>query len=190
MDDLLKTIDDRADAVLDRVRGRGRLDEVAAVLSNLADYGVVWVVLAGGMGRRRGPARRRAARALSLSGALSYGVNKAVKAVVKRERPTAALEIGNVPVRTPNSSSFPSGHTLAAFSTAVMLPTTPAGTAACLAFAGSVATSRVYLRHHHASDVLAGAAIGGTIGLVGRLVLKRMPADRGMGRRNRRLAQP
>lgn len=178
-DDLLARIDDRADAVMDRVRGRPALDGTAAVLSNLADYGVVWVLLAGGMGRRRGPARRRAGRALALSGALSFGVNKAVKAVVRRERPEAALDIGTVPVRAPSSSSFPSGHTLAAFSTAVMLPTTPAGTAACLTFATAVAGSRVYLRHHHASDVLAGAAIGGVLGLVGRQVLRRWPGMRG-----------
>ncbi len=182
--DLLARIDDRADAVLDRFRGRPALDGAAAVLSNLADYGVVWVVLAGGQGRRRGPARQRASRALALSGVLSYGVNKAVKAVVQRERPEAVLEVGTVPVRTPSSSSFPSGHTLAAFSTAVMLPTTPAGTAACLTFATAVATSRVYLRHHHASDVVAGAAIGGALGLAGRLLLNRLP---GMGRRGRRL---
>ncbi|HEX3947453.1 MAG TPA: phosphatase PAP2 family protein [Acidimicrobiales bacterium] len=172
-DDLLSQIDDRADVLFDRLRGRTGADGAAAVLSNLADYGLVWVVLAGGIGRHPGPARRRASEALALSGTLSFGVNKAVKLLVRRERPEAALQLGSVPVRAPSSSSFPSGHTLAAFSTAVMLPTTPASTAACLTFAGAVAASRVHLGHHHASDVLGGAIIGAAIGLVGRRVLTR-----------------
>jgi undecaprenyl-diphosphatase len=166
-------IDKAADTFFDRYRGRRGPDAAAAALSNLADYGIVWVVLAGGKGRRRGDARRRAAEALTYSGVVSFGVNKVVKAVVQRERPDNSLQLGSVPVRAPSSSSFPSGHTLAAFSTAVVLPTTPAGTAACVAFASTVAISRVHLRHHHASDVLGGAAIGTVLGLVGRQLLRR-----------------
>lgn len=171
--ELFERIDKPADAFFDRYRGRRSVDAAAAALSNLADYGIVWVVLAGGKGRRRGEARRRAAEALTYSGVVSFGVNKVVKAVVQRERPDNGLQLGSVPVRAPSSSSFPSGHTLAAFSTAVVLPTTPAGTAACVAFVSAVAVSRVHLRHHHASDVLGGAAIGTVLGLVGRALLRR-----------------
>jgi len=171
--DLLTVVDTRADALFDRYRNRPAVHTVAAVLSNVADYGAVWVVLAGGMGRRSGPARQRAARALALSGALSFTVNKAVKAVVQRQRPETELQVGTVPVRAPSSSSFPSGHTLAAFSTAVMLPTSRAGTASCVTFASAVAGSRVLLGHHHATDVLGGAAIGTVLGLVGRRLLAR-----------------
>jgi undecaprenyl-diphosphatase len=169
--ELFERIDTAADKFFDRYRGHRGPDTAAAALSNLADYGIVWVVLAGGQGRRKGEARRRAAKALTYSGVVSFGVNKVVKAVVQRERPDSSLQLGSVPVRAPSSSSFPSGHTLAAFSTAVVLPTTPVGTAACLAFASAVAVSRVHLRHHHASDVVGGAAIGAVLGLVGRLLL-------------------
>jgi undecaprenyl-diphosphatase len=86
-------------------------------------------------------------------------------------------------VRTPSSASFPSGHTLAAFSTALVLPESAAGSAAALGFAASVAASRVHLGAHHASDVVAGAAVGTVLGLVlrrglGRLLPDRRPAAR------------
>ena len=52
-----------------------------------------------------------------------------------------------------------------------MLPQSTGATTACLTFAAAVAASRVHLRAHHASDVLAGAAIGTVLGVAGRLVL-------------------
>jgi undecaprenyl-diphosphatase len=75
-------------------------------------------------------------------------------------------------VRPPTSSSFPSGHTLAAFCTAVVLSDSPAESAVYLGFAGAVGASRVYLRAHHASDVLGGAVIGVGIGLLGRKLIR------------------
>ena len=89
-------IDKAADTFFDRYRGRRGPDAAAAALSNLADYGIVWVVLAGGKGRRRGDARRRAAEALTYSGIVSFGVNKVVKTVVQRERPENSLQLGSV----------------------------------------------------------------------------------------------
>ena len=89
-------------------------------------------------------------------------VSRAAKAAVERQRPDEQVD---APVRTPSSSSFPSGHTLAAFCTAVVLPETGAGTVACVGFAAAVAASRVHLRAHHATDVLGGAAIGSVLGL-------------------------
>lgn len=160
------------DGLVDRFRGRPGLDAAAAVVSNLADYGVVWSLLAAVKGRRRGEARRRALRALALAGFMSLAVNTAVKATVRRSRPEAPGGGGPVPVRSPTSSSFPSGHTLAAFCTAVALAESPGETAAYLSFATAVAASRVYLRAHHASDVVGGAVIGVAIGTVGRRRLR------------------
>jgi undecaprenyl-diphosphatase len=113
---------------------------------------------------------------LAVAGFSSLAVNAGIKAVVRRQRPTPpageADDVG-LPVRTPSSSSFPSGHTLAAFCTAVVLAESPAEMAVYLGFAGAVATSRVHLRAHHASDVVGGAVIGTTLGLVGRRLLGR-----------------
>ncbi|MGP0031414.1 MAG: phosphatase PAP2 family protein [Acidimicrobiales bacterium] len=155
-------VDERIDGAFAPLRGRPRFDRAASVVSNLADYGFVWVLLAGVKGRRSGADRRRAVVALGAAGVSSLLVSRAVKAAVERQRPDDQVE---AMVRTPSSSSFPSGHTLAAFCTAIVLPESPTATTACVGFATAVAVSRVHLRAHHATDVLGGAAIGSALGL-------------------------
>jgi membrane-associated phospholipid phosphatase len=160
--------DNSINAAIEPLRGKPEVDRAAALVSNLADYGLVWVLLALVKARRRGPDRRRAIVALGAAGVSSFLVNRGAKSVVGRERPEAHLEVG---VRTPTSSSFPSGHTLAAFCTAFVLAESSSETAAYVGFASAVAASRVHLRAHHPSDVLGGAAIGSVLGLVVRLVV-------------------
>ena len=101
--------------------------------------------------RRRGPDRRRAVVALAAAGFSSLLVSRVVKAAVERQRPDDHLDAG---VRTPSSSSFPSGHTLAAFCTAFVLADSDARTVANVGFATAVAASRVHLRAHHPTDVI------------------------------------
>lgn len=163
--------DETVDAVFDPLRGRPQVDQAAAMVSNLADYGLVWVALALYKARRRGPNRRRAVVALGLAGVTSYAVNRAVKSAVQRERPEEHLDAA---VRTPSSSSFPSGHTLAAFCTAFVLAESASETTAYVGFAGAVAASRIHLRAHHPSDVVGGAAIGSLLGLLLRPILNRV----------------
>jgi undecaprenyl-diphosphatase len=162
-------VDDAGERLLGRLRGRRWADVAAAVLSNLSDHGVIWILAAAWKARRRGPNRRRALVALILAGVTSYGVNRAVKQAVGRSRPEAGGVLHDaVPVREPSSSSFPSGHTLASFCTAVVLPDEPAARGAAMAFAFAVAASRVHLRAHHTSDVLGGATIGAALGTLVR----------------------
>ena len=163
LDESMAHLDETVDAVFEPWRGRPPVDRSAALVSNLADYGFVWVVLAVIKGRRRGAGRRRAVVSLGTAGVSSLVVVRAAKSVVERQRPGEQLEVR---VRTPTSNSFPSGHTLAAFATAVVLPDTTAEMAAYVGFAGAVAASRVHLRAHHPSDVLGGAAIGAARGLL------------------------
>jgi undecaprenyl-diphosphatase len=172
------------DAAFEPLRGRPRVDRAAAVVSNLADYGIVWVLLALVKGRRQGPDRRRAITSLGAAGVASLGLVRASKTVVARQRPEEHLEAR---VRTPTSSSFPSGHTLAAFCTAFVLPDTSSQTAAFVGFAGAVAASRVHLRAHHPSDVLGGAVLGSMLGLVLRPVVNVVtPGTRRRARRSPR----
>jgi membrane-associated phospholipid phosphatase len=154
--------DDMVDGVFAPLRGKPRVDRAAALVSNLADYGFVWVVVALVKGRRRGPDRRRTVMALGAAGLSSLAVSRAAKSVVARQRPDEHVV---ATVRTPTTSSFPSGHTLAAFCTAFVLVDEGAQTAAAVGFASAVAASRVHLRAHHASDVVGGAVIGSMLGL-------------------------
>jgi undecaprenyl-diphosphatase len=163
LDESMARIDETVDAVFEPWRGRPQVDRTAALVSNLADYGLLWVLVALVKARRRGPGRRRAVVSLGAAGVSSLLVVRATKSVVERQRPEDQLEVR---VRTPTSNSFPSGHTLAAFATAFVLPDSTAETAASVGFAGAVAASRVHLRAHHPSDVLGGAAIGSALGLI------------------------
>ena len=58
----MSAIDQMVDAAFEPLRGNPQADRAAAVVSNLADYGLVWVVLALFKARRtwaRPPAGRR-----------------------------------------------------------------------------------------------------------------------------------
>ena len=177
----MSTIDEAVDAAFEPLRGRPEFDRAAAVVSNLADYGFIWVLLAGLKARRRGP-DRRAIVALATAGFSSLLVSRVVKAAVERQRPEDHLDAG---VRTPTSSSFPSGHTLAAFCTAFVLGDSEAGTAANVGFAAAVAASRVHLRAHHPTDVIGGAVIGSVLGLGLRPIVD-VVTPGSIGRRGRR----
>jgi undecaprenyl-diphosphatase len=80
-------------------------------------------------------------------------------------------------MRRPITSSFPSGHATTAFMCAGVLAgrTTVLG---WFALAGLVASSRVYVRMHHASDVLAGAALGLALAPAARRFVARATADK------------
>jgi membrane-associated phospholipid phosphatase len=162
IDAQMTAIDDAVNAAFEPLRGNPQVDRAAAVVSNLADYGLIWVALAALKARRRGPDRRRAVVALATAGFSSLIVSRMVKAAVERQRPDDHLA---ATVRTPSSSSFPSGHTLAAFCTAFVLADSDTQTAADVGFAAAVAASRVHLKAHHPTDVIGGAAIGSVLGL-------------------------
>jgi undecaprenyl-diphosphatase len=70
----------------------------------------------------------------------------------------------------PVTSSFPSGHAVSAFTAATVLAR-GRNAPFLFALAGTVALSRVYVRMHHTSDVVAGAALGVVIGLAARRLL-------------------
>jgi undecaprenyl-diphosphatase len=180
----VSTLDEAVDAAFEPLRGHPAVDRAASVVSNLADYGLIWVLLAGLKARRRGPDRRRAVVALGVAGFSSLIVSRMVKAAVERQRPDEHLAVG---VRTPTSSSFPSGHTLAAFCTAFVLGDSDTGTAVNIGFASAVAASRVHLRAHHPTDVAGGALIGSVLGLGLRPIVDVVtPGSRGRGSRRRR----
>jgi membrane-associated phospholipid phosphatase len=169
-----------ADGAFAPLRGRPEVDRVAAAVSNLADYGLIWVVRAAWKGRHAGPDRRRAMVALGAAGFSSLLVSRAVKASVVRQRPEEHMEAR---VRTPSSSSFPSGHTLAAFCTAVVLADSERETATSVGFAVAVAASRVHLRAHHPSDVVGGAVIGSALGVALRPLVQLVTPGTRRGRR-------
>lgn len=92
-------------------------------------------------------------------------VGPTLKFVIGRERPEATPDLDGSPTDFhPFSSeaSFPSGHTMLAFSLAGTISHYYPGFPGVLAViaASSTAFARVYDRHHWPSDVVGGAALG------------------------------
>ncbi len=87
-----------------------------------------------------------------------------LKKLTGRRRPCALEPHCWSKLLPPDQFSFPSGHTITAFSVAVTLALFYPHLAVGLLFcAGSVAVSRILLGMHFLSDVVAGAAIGTTL---------------------------
>ena len=112
-----------------------------------------------------GPQRFRAVGAAAISEAVSAMIFLAIKKLAGRKRP---CEIGQncwATLLPPDQFSFPSGHSMTAFSVTVPLslfyPSLEAGLLFC---AVSIALSRIVLGLHFLSDILVGSALGATIG--------------------------
>ena len=160
----VRRFDERIDAAFDRVRSP-RLDPVAYAVSSAADHSLCWHA-AGVVRELVGSGDlARAARFSLAMGAESAITNGPVKACFRRVRPADYADIEfHHGLRRPVTSSFPSGHATAAFCAATLLGGGPVAYTA----ASAVAATRVYVRLHHASDVVAGAAFGLLLGFAFR----------------------
>jgi membrane-associated phospholipid phosphatase len=148
------------------------LDRVFYPLSSAADHSLLWVAL--GAVREAAGDRRHAGSALRLAAVLgveSAITNGLVKSRFGRRRPPATAP-GDVPLpwglRRPITTAFPSGHATSAFTAAAFLSRGDRLGPAYYALAVVVAASRVYVGLHHASDVMAGVAIGAAFGGIAR----------------------
>lgn len=145
----------------DTFRGRPWLDKAYYLASDLGDFSLIWQMIGVAQGLRSDPRDPEAALRLGITlGLESLVVNQGIKRLFKRPRPVAT---GPRPheLRKPLTSSFPSGHASAAFTAAgVLAQRDPALRPAIYGLAAFVATSRIHVKIHHASDVVAGAVLG------------------------------
>lgn len=147
------------DRRVDRLRGNPTLDRVMYTASELGNFSLVWHLV--NTTRAVGADRRatHAARVAAVLGAESVLVNGPVKNMFRRHRPVWEHE-RPLKLRVPKTSSFPSGHASSAAVAAVMLSQHDKAWPLYWGIGAVVATSRVYVGVHHASDVVAGAALG------------------------------
>lgn len=115
----------------------------------------------------------------------AYLVRSVLKYTIHRDRPYVGELINRPSDTSEDDESFPSGHTLMAFSAAsyaqtmqnLFYPdsnTMKAVSATTWALALTTAVLRVTSGSHYISDVVAGAAIGSAIGFLGPYLTQRM----------------
>ena len=167
--------DRRADAAFDCLRGRQAVDKLFYAATDLGDFSLVWLILGALRGLRSERDWHAAVRLGLAMGAESVLVNALIKSVFRRRRPAWNPD-HPLRARRPRTSSFPSGHSTSAFSAAVLLSEDDALWPLYFTVAAVVASSRVYVKMHHASDVAAGAALGVGLGLIGRRLVPLPPA--------------
>jgi membrane-associated phospholipid phosphatase len=144
------------------------LDRAMALLSRAADYSKLSLTAAGVLATCGGAAGCRAAKlGLASVAATATVVNVALKPLGSRRRPDRVAQ--EVPVdrhvRMPISSSFPSGHSAAAFAFATGVGhVSPVAAVPLHALAALVAYSRVHTGVHYPGDVIAGSLLGVALG--------------------------
>jgi len=108
------------------------------------------------------PDMRQNALYVATSTATTFLLNTLIKKLVRRPRPFIS-NVHLTAVYQPSSTSFPSGHTSSAFSSATALVRAyPKWYVIAPAFlwSGAVGYSRMYLGVHYPTDVTAGALLG------------------------------
>jgi undecaprenyl-diphosphatase len=162
------------------------LSHLAVWLSDLGAFGLVWIALAIVLGvlYRRFALGGIVLLTIVLSEPLSFSLRQAIG----RDRPPVRFVEPEPLIATPNSHSFPSGHSTTAFACATVLAAyVPRFRPGFYALAALIAWSRVVVGVHYPLDVLAGAALGTVLGL---LVLRALPLLGRAPRRSRRPRQP
>ena len=153
---------DRATLVFARTHGhQAAVERAVAAYSRAGEHAACWLALGlAGAVLTCDPDRRRSWLRGVGTVAASYGVNQAVKFIVRRHRP----QLDGLPPITPvvTQLSFPSAHATTSFAAARAYGRlVPAG--ALYTAAAVFALSRPYLGVHYPSDVLAGALLGTAI---------------------------
>ena len=156
------------------------LDKIMIFITSLGNAGVFWLCLSIILAII--PRTRRCGICMLLSMALTFILgNLILKNVVARPRPfTVATEVV-LKIAKPLEYSFPSGHTMSAFSaaTALFLFHKRWGVAALL-LAAAIGFSRMYLFVHYPTDILAGVVLG----CVDALLIFRLTYKKGCVRLN------
>lgn len=163
----MSAFDTAGDRILEPLRNNKFPIALFGFASTIGDFSIVWHVI--GLVRAIGSMQRlQEAIALSIAlGVESLIVNQGIKRVFRRERPTTSGD-ERFDVRTPSTSSFPSGHASSATFAAIILTSFTGIPLAFLwcAIAMIVALSRVVVRIHHLSDIVGGIVTGAVLGAI------------------------
>ena len=183
---------DRFDSAVDEAwgrvfRGHPLADRIFYIASEVGDFSVLWLLIAAVQGLGSDDDADESIRFALLILGESILVNQGVKRLFRRARPEMG---GDLPhhVRTPKTSRFPSGHASSAAAAAYLLSLrSPRMRPLIYLLAGVVATSRIHVKVHHASDVVAGAIVGTTYA---RITSRYLPVGQYKSRHSKPNRQP
>ncbi|UDY36967.1 phosphatase PAP2 family protein [Dermatobacter hominis] len=159
-------LDRTVDAVAARLRGHAAADRALYALSQAANHSLLWHGINAVDAVVGGPAgRRRALRRSVVLVAEQAAVNGPIKTLFRRTRPDHVTDHPHG-LRTPLTSSFPSGHASAGACAATLLTADLGAAPLWWGLAAAVAWSRVHVGAHHATDLVGGAVVGSALGRV------------------------
>lgn len=136
------------------------LDPIMQFITSLGDGGILWIIVTAVL--LIIPKTRKTGILCLISLGFTVLVNNIIlKNLVNRTRPYEAIPDLILITKNPGDASFPSGHTAASFSVAVVMLMTmkkrygiPA-----IVLASLIALSRLYVGVHYPSDVLGGFVV-------------------------------
>lgn len=165
--DAVRRFDESVDAAFDRLRGNPVADRAFYAITELGDFGLIWLLLGSARALRSDDDAAEFVRLAACLGIESVVINGVVKSAFRRERPVIQEERPHR-IRIPLTTSFPSGHASSAMLAASLLGEGRRTAPLYGALGLWVASSRIYVRIHHASDVVGGLAVGLALGAIAR----------------------
>lgn len=161
----IKSIDDKILLDIKRLH-RHKLNKFMIVVTKLGNNGMVWFAIAFPflINKEYRSVGIKMILALLLSGFIGEIL---IKHIVARVRPSKFLLQEEMLIKEPITYSFPSGHTSSSFAASCILASYfGALSIPAFIFAALMGFSRLYLRVHYPTDVLAGAVLGSICSLL------------------------
>lgn len=136
------------------------MDKTMIFFTELGNMGIIWIVISIllMLNKKYRIIGIATLAAVALGALLGEGI---IKHIIERPRPFVKSSYINLLISKPMSSSFPSGHTTAAFSASGILSSYfRKYSIEIFLLAFVIAFSRLYLYVHYPTDVLAGIILG------------------------------
>jgi len=143
-------------------------DIVMPFITSAGNCGFIWIIIDILLLCKKSTRKYGIIMTISLLGCVVIG-NIILKPIVKRQRPFDVFTYINILIKKPTDFSFPSGHTMSAFSAATVICFINNKIGCIFVFiALIVAYSRLYLFVHFPTDIIFGAIIGIIIAYISR----------------------
>ncbi len=151
------------------------MDFFMTAISKIGNGGAVWIVMALILLSMKKYRRLGLEIAVGLIAGLILG-NIVLKNLIARPRPCWIFDNIDMLIAIPKDFSFPSGHTLASFTSAfILLAADKQMGIPALIVAILMALSRIYLFVHFPTDILGGIALSFIIFIILKKIMKKTP---------------